>query len=361
MTPPEPSPTATFGPPLLPAPFTSGSSVAAPASAGLAHLQADFVNDNPRYTAATEALEALVAGKGGKTSSQKALLLMVSLAAFVLWLSFRNDGGGDPSSAWVHGAVIIGILFFHELGHFFAMKIFGYKDLSMFFIPFFGAAVTGRKLHAQSWKEAIVTLAGPLPGILIGAPLYIYGRSGEIELIERAGLLMVIINAINLLPIKPLDGGRFFDTILFSRWRWLALLFSAFSTVGFALFLIYAAGWSPIAVGLFTLFQIFVAWKRWTVLRLLEQEAPQAILSPDGTWPTDQAGAMFEAIDAANAPTKLQPKHLAAYALQHLQRQTTPPRIGPTLALLLLYLLPFAYIAIGFFVWAKLRHLEPVY
>lgn len=364
MTPPEPSPTAASGPPPLPPHFASSGYGIAPAVAGgsFAHLpaQSPAAGNNPRYAAAVEALEALLAGKSGRTSSQKALLLMVSLAAFVAWLSLTKDHGGVSRSAWVDGALIIGILFFHELGHFFAMKIFGYKDLSMFFIPFFGAAVTGRKLHAQSWKDAIVTLAGPLPGILIGAPLFYYGRLRGMELIQHAGVLMVLINAINLLPIKPLDGGRFFDIILFSRWRWLALLFSAFSTAGFAVFLVYAAGWSPIAVGFFTVFQLSVAWKRWKVLRALEQQAPEAILSPDGNWPTDQAGTMFQAIDAANAPHQLKPKHLATYALQHLQRRTTPPRLGPTFALLLLYLLPFIYVAIGAFVWAKLRHMGSV-
>ena len=308
-----------------------------------------------RYTAAATLLEAQIAGKGGKTSSQKALLLMLSLAAFVLWLSFRG-GNGDTTSALIDGAILIGILFFHELGHFFAMKLFGYKDLSMFFIPFFGAAVTGRKLHVQAWQDAIMTLAGPLPGILIGVPLYFYGRLNEIELLKQTGFLMLIVNAVNLLPIKPLDGGRFFETILFSRWRWLSLLFSAFSTVGFAVFLIDIAGWSPIFVGLFTLFQVFVAFKRWKVLRALEQQAPLAILAPDGTWPADQARTMFQAIDSANAPAQLQPNHLAAFALQHLQRQnTTPPRIGPTFALLGLYLFPLVYLAAGFYVWAVIN------
>jgi len=320
--------------------------------------QAIHAAQDQRYTAATTLLEAQVAGKSGRTSSQKALLLMLSLAAFVLWLSFRGDGG-DTTSALIDGAILIAILFFHELGHFFAMKIFGYKDLSMFFIPFFGAAVTGRKLHVQAWQDAIMTLAGPLPGIILGVPLYFYGRMNELDLMKQTGFLMLIINAINLLPIKPLDGGRFFETILFSRWRWLSLLFSAFSMAGFALFLIYIAAWSPIIVGLFTLFQIMVAYKRWKVLRTLEQQAPEAILAPDGTWPADQARPMFEAIDAANAPTQLQPRHLAAFALQHLQRQTTtPPRIAATLGLLVLYAFPLLYLLIGAYFWTSLQTLE---
>ncbi len=325
------------------------------ACANLQHQRLTAAQEQ-RYAAAAQLLEAQVAGKaGGKSSSQKALLLMLSLAAFVLWLSFQG-GGEDATSTLIDGALIIGILFIHELGHFFAMKIFGYKDLSMFFIPFFGAAVTGRKLHVQSWQDAVMTMAGPLPGIIIGLPLYFYGRMNELEVLKHAGFMMLIINALNLLPIKPLDGGRFFETILFSRWRWLSLLFSTFSTVGFALFLIYVSGWSEIFVGLFTLFQIWGSFNRWKVLRSLVQQTPDALLSHDGSWPVDQARTMFQAIDAADVRAKLLPRHLASYALEHLQRRnTTPPRIGATFALLGLYVLPLIYLAGGFYAWVMMQ------
>src|SRR6476660_10530323 len=39
--------------------------------------------------------------------------------------------------------LITAIVMFHELGHFFAMKSFRYKDLGIFFIPLLGAYVSG--------------------------------------------------------------------------------------------------------------------------------------------------------------------------------------------------------------------------
>src|ERR1700741_2716854 len=39
--------------------------------------------------------------------------------------------------------LITGIVLFHELGHFFAMKFFRDKDLGIFFIPLLGAYVSG--------------------------------------------------------------------------------------------------------------------------------------------------------------------------------------------------------------------------
>ena len=38
-------------------------------------------------------------------------------------------------------AILVGVLFVHELGHWVAMRVFGYRNLKMFFIPFFGAGL----------------------------------------------------------------------------------------------------------------------------------------------------------------------------------------------------------------------------
>src|SRR6185436_13687458 len=53
--------------------------------------------------------------------------------------------------------LITAIVIFHELGHFFAMKYFHYKDLGIFFIPLLGAYVSGSK-HEVSQKESAIIL-----------------------------------------------------------------------------------------------------------------------------------------------------------------------------------------------------------
>src|SRR5262249_57137277 len=62
--------------------------------------------------------------------------------------------------------LIVAVLFFHESGHYLGMLWFGYRDLQMFFIPFFGAAVYGRKEGAPHWHHA-----PPLPPRPPPAPL----------------------------------------------------------------------------------------------------------------------------------------------------------------------------------------------
>src|SRR5439155_1010311 len=80
------------------------------------------------------------------------LMLVVSLLLFVA--AFQGDQGWDQ--VWV----LVLVLTFHELGHYLAMRWFGYRNLRMFFIPFLGAAVSGKHYNVAGWKKAVVALMG---------------------------------------------------------------------------------------------------------------------------------------------------------------------------------------------------------
>ena len=60
----------------------------------------------------------------------------------------------------------------HEVGHWVAMKLFGNRYMKMFFIQLIGAVVTGRKYNVAAWKQVVVFLARPVPGIFLGGMLY---------------------------------------------------------------------------------------------------------------------------------------------------------------------------------------------
>jgi hypothetical protein len=102
----------------------------------------------------------------------------------------------------------------------------------MFFIPFLGAAVSGQNRTIPGWKKAIVSLAGPLPGILLGAALGVAAMTTGTVWMRKCALFLVLINAFNLAPILPLDGGRFLHVTLFCRNRWLDILFRLAAIVG---------------------------------------------------------------------------------------------------------------------------------
>lgn len=117
------------------------------------------------------------------------------------------------------------VLLIHESGHFLSMKRFGYSNVKMFFLPFFGAATSGNERKVNATEEALVALSGPLPGIFVGIILtLLYGKSGK-EIYYDFGMWFLFLNGFNLLPFYPLDGGRFFNAVIFSRNYVFELLF----------------------------------------------------------------------------------------------------------------------------------------
>src|SRR5690606_2662891 len=100
------------------------------------------------------------------------------------------------------------VLSFHEAGHLLGMRIFGYRSLSMLFIPFLGAVAIGNKGNAKPWQEIVVLLLGPLPGLCVAAALVGVGWFEQTGWRYELVLMLVALNVFNLLPIYPLDGGQ---------------------------------------------------------------------------------------------------------------------------------------------------------
>jgi Zn-dependent protease len=152
-------------------------------------------------------------------------VLVVSFAVFFL-------AAGAAKWNWNRTLWLIPILLFHETGHWLAMRVFGYRNLRMFFIPLFGAAVSGQHRNVAGWKKAVVSLAGPLPGIGLGVICAIAAHFTNQSWLREGALLLVFINGFNLIPILPLDGGRFLQTTLFCRNRWLDIIFRIVAVIG---------------------------------------------------------------------------------------------------------------------------------
>nr|MBA3936373.1 site-2 protease family protein [Planctomycetota bacterium] len=127
--------------------------------------------------------------------------------------------------------LILAILLFHEFGHFLAMRACGYRDTRIFFLPLFGAAASGRKKDATIPQQVLVSLMGPLPGIVLGLALLAAVHADRGSPLFQAGLMLVAINLFNLLPVLPLDGGQILCRVLFARRPWLDLVFRALAAV----------------------------------------------------------------------------------------------------------------------------------
>jgi Zn-dependent protease len=132
-------------------------------------------------------------------------LLAFIAVAWILTVLFDND--------FTDLLIVIIMLFVHEAGHYIGMRQFGYRNLRMFFIPLFGAAVNGYACVPVT-KESIVYLLGPVPGIVLGSMFGVFYFLTRQSVWLEAAKIFITINTINLLPLYPLDGGQFVFGIL---------------------------------------------------------------------------------------------------------------------------------------------------
>jgi Zn-dependent protease len=179
-------------------------------------------------SAQTDAIIALAKAPPPKSEQSGGLLILVSLAAFVLL--------GRQGQTLGQIALLVLVLFFHEAGHIAGMHLFGYSDLRVLFVPFVGALATGRKVDAPAWQRGVVLLLGPLPGLLLSAVLLSFPVSG---IARSLAIQLLLINGLNLLPLYPLDGGGFVQQLFASRPR-VQVALSAAGLAGVALLAWYA-------------------------------------------------------------------------------------------------------------------------
>ena len=205
-----------------------------------------------------QAYHEILAEVDKQQSRQKSWIKNIIILAVSLLIFFQLglfEGG-------LHGVVrIILVLLIHETGHLAGMRLFGYINVRMFFIPFFGAAVSGESRNVATYKRAIISLLGPGPGIIIGCVLMLmFAATGRENYLNLAGMFL-FINCFNLLPFYPLDGGRLLHLVVFSRNRYLELCFRIFAAL--ALILVgYALGaWLLAMLGLFNLWAVRLPFK----------------------------------------------------------------------------------------------------
>jgi len=134
--------------------------------------------------------------------------------------------------------ILLGVLLLHEAGHWLAMRATGHKNQSFFFIPFLGAAVTGEKSQATSLEQMVVLLAGPVPGLALGLGIQwwlSWGSPSSIPFwLSLTGVMLIVINLLNLLPLYPLDGGQIVNLLFFTRRPYADFVFKLAAVAAFA-------------------------------------------------------------------------------------------------------------------------------
>ncbi len=103
-------------------------------------------------------------------------------------------------NGWRLTAVLLGMAIVHEAGHWLVLKAAGGRAAGLR-IGILGAVMEVDSSGLSYGKELLVVLAGPAANLLTAAVC----AAAEAETAAGAGL---ILGCFNLLPIRPLDGGR---------------------------------------------------------------------------------------------------------------------------------------------------------
>lgn len=103
-------------------------------------------------------------------------------------------------NGWKLLAVILSASVVHELGHLAALRALGARILGLR-VGVFGAVLETDQSGLSYGRELAAVLAGPVANLL-GAALLTAGG------FETAAGAHLVLGAFNLLPMRPLDGGR---------------------------------------------------------------------------------------------------------------------------------------------------------
>lgn len=278
-----------------------------------------------------------------------AILLIISIALFL--------GLGVPGvKTWSRLLTLVPILLVHELGHFVAMKAFGYRNLRMFFIPGFGAAVSGNHYNVPGWKQAVVALMGPVPSIFLGVVVGLAGIVFHIPTLLDIAFLTVLVNGFNLVPLLPFDGGRVLHVTLFSRSFILDIGFRAVAAAAVFFVGLKFNDRIFIAVGVALLTSFPAALRIARISRDIRGQGPLPP-SPDGqTIPPQAADRIIDRLrETSNAP--INTRILAQQTLTTYETVSTrPPGILATLGLLTTHAFVAALAVVFLFVMVAARN-----
>lgn len=134
--------------------------------------------------------------------------IFISVGAYALWFH-----------SWTFAVGFVVMIFIHELGHIVAARSYGLKVSWPTFIPFFGAFVTIEKAGLTPWRNAVISLAGPLFGGAAALGVWAVGSVRDSTLLLVLANIAFLLNAFNLIPIGFLDGGQ---TLHAAREAWRA-------------------------------------------------------------------------------------------------------------------------------------------
>lgn len=274
---------------------------------GPAQLQAD-IHAFEQHQAVLHATRV----SGGR---KKLRTLVITAALFLavgsLWIS------------WTLLPVLLAVIALHEAGHYLAMKLSGYGNLSVFFVPGLGGAAVGEKANAGPWEKLFVYLAGPMPGIALAMAGLVGQLTGAFQppgWFHEFLLTCLVINYLNLLPVTPLDGGRIVETFLFARLPAARFAFALLGLGAFVAFGLYSDDKVLLAIAVLVGLSLPHQWRVMRVDRAIERQSAQTL---------DERGATEQIFTALQRPAFARwPFSLRAYTARALLPELQGRRAG---------------------------------
>jgi tetratricopeptide (TPR) repeat protein len=183
----------------------------------------------------------------------------------------------------------------------------------------------------------LVSIAGPLPGLFIGLFFVVLHAGTKERIYYDIASMFIFINAFNLLPLYPLDGGRFFDLILFSRNYAVEVIFKVVTSVLFIMLAISLQTWVLILIPLFILLSLKRSYYVYKATKGLKTELFHTGIE---TLKLDEeiVGRIRSRLDEKALSGKRNLKNLAMLVDATWQRLfNIPPSVIKTVSLLFLY------------------------
>lgn len=116
---------------------------------------------------------------------------------------------------FVEVITLFGIVLVHELGHWTAAHMYGWRVKKVMLLPFGGVAEVEELGTVPASEEIMVALAGPLQNALMILIALIMKLGGaDSEWWDYFLYANALIGSFNLLPVLPLDGGKIMQGLL---------------------------------------------------------------------------------------------------------------------------------------------------
>lgn len=180
---------------------------------------------------------------------KSAALSIAALGSFALWFG------------WIGALALAAILVVHEFGHWLAFRMSGHPAPRILLVPFLGGMAVGNHPHRTRFDEAFCALMGPALSVVPVAALlaitvmlvppgltavpgwflvaqYLGAPEKYVQVTAALTLGAGALNALQMLPVLPLDGGQVLRAAVHSfsaRWaRRILLAIAVLAVAGFA-------------------------------------------------------------------------------------------------------------------------------